>query len=45
MAFTEAVNFYFKTDNDFYIKYELTTTLIPTIENLTFAVQGLIKTR
>lgn len=44
MAFTETVNFYLKTDNNFYIKYELTTTLIPTLENLTFAVQELIKT-
>lgn len=34
MAFTENVNFYLKTDNDFYIKYDLETTITPTYENL-----------
>lgn len=30
----ENVCFYLKTDNDFYIKYDLETTITPTYENL-----------
>lgn len=39
MAFTETVNFYLKTDNDFYIKYELEMTLAPTFRNLKESVK------
>ena len=42
MAFTETVNFYLKTDNDFYIKYELEMTLAPTFRNLKESVKEAI---